>query len=82
MVPSKRALAGRWRSSALAGFSQQAGHRPRAARGRRRLPGRAQFEVVVQKNVMIPMRDGVRLAADLYRPARDGKEAPGASRHS
>ena len=27
----------------------------------------------LQKNVMIPMRDGVSLAADLYRPGRDGK---------
>ena len=37
----------------------------------------AQFGVVVEKNVMIPMRDGVRLAADVYRPARDGKPAAG-----
>ncbi len=36
-----------------------------------------EFGVVVEKNVMIPMRDGVRLAADIYRPARDGKPAPG-----
>ena len=27
----------------------------------------------VEKNVMVPMRDGVRLATDLYFPARDGK---------
>ena len=26
---------------------------------------------------MIPMRDGVQLAADIYRPARDGKPAAG-----
>ncbi len=37
----------------------------------------AEFGVVVEKNVMIPMRDGVRLAADIYRPARDGTPAPG-----
>jgi putative CocE/NonD family hydrolase len=36
-----------------------------------------EFGVVVEKNVMIPMHDGVRLAADIYRPARDGKPAPG-----
>jgi putative CocE/NonD family hydrolase len=36
-----------------------------------------QHEVVVQKNVTIPMRDGVRLAADLYRPARDGRKVAG-----
>ncbi len=38
-----------------------------------RLPN---FEAVVQKNVMISMRDGVSLAADLYRPGHDGKPAP------
>lgn len=27
------------------------------------------MDIVVQKNVFVPMRDGVRLAADLYRPA-------------
>jgi putative CocE/NonD family hydrolase len=27
---------------------------------------------VVEKNVMVPMRDGVRLATDIYRPARAG----------
>ena len=37
----------------------------------------AEFGVVVEKNVIIPMRDGVRLAADVYRPARDGKPATG-----
>ncbi len=36
-----------------------------------------EFGVVVEKNLMIPVRDGVKLAADLYRPARDGKPAPG-----
>jgi len=33
--------------------------------------------MVVDKNVMIPMPDGVRLAADIYRPGRDGKPTPG-----
>src|SRR5262245_64180507 len=37
----------------------------------------AEYAVVVERNVMIPMRDGVRLAADLYRPARDGKALSG-----
>jgi hypothetical protein len=32
---------------------------------------------VVEKNVMVPMRDGVRLAADLYFPARDGVRMEG-----
>jgi len=30
-------------------------------------------DVVVERNVMIPMRDGVRLATDVYRPAVDGR---------
>ncbi len=30
------------------------------------------FDVVVQRDLMASMRDGVRLAADLYRPAREG----------
>ncbi len=34
---------------------------------------REEYEVAVMKDVMIPMRDGVRLAADIYRPVRDGK---------
>ncbi len=37
----------------------------------------AEFEVAVEKDVKIAMRDGVRLAADVYRPARDGKPAEG-----
>jgi putative CocE/NonD family hydrolase len=34
-------------------------------------------EVLVQKNVMIAVRDGTRLAADIYLPARDGAALPG-----
>ena len=34
--------------------------------------------VVVSRNIMIPMRDGKRLATDIYRPALDnGDPAPG-----
>lgn len=32
-----------------------------------------EFDVVVQQDVMVVMRDGVRLATDIYYPARDGK---------
>jgi len=28
--------------------------------------------VLVEKNVMVPMRDGVKLAADVYRPSKEG----------
>jgi putative CocE/NonD family hydrolase len=34
-------------------------------------------EVSVEKNVMIEMRDGVRLAADVYLPAKNGAALPG-----
>jgi predicted acyl esterase len=30
-------------------------------------------DVVVQRNVMVRMRDGVQLATDVYRPAVDGR---------
>jgi uncharacterized protein len=37
----------------------------------------AEFGVSVETNVMVSMRDGVKLAADIYHPARDGKPAEG-----
>ena len=39
--------------------------------------GETRYEVVVAKNVMVPMRDGVRMATDIYRPARGGEAEPG-----
>ncbi len=35
-------------------------------------PGTEAYEVAVERDVMIPVRDGVRLATDIYRPARAG----------
>ena len=35
----------------------------------------AQYQVTTRTNVMVPMRDGVKLATDLYLPARDGSVA-------
>ena len=35
------------------------------------------YGIVVAKDVMIPMRDGIRLATDVYRPARDGEALEG-----
>ncbi|HEY2942200.1 MAG TPA: CocE/NonD family hydrolase [Vicinamibacteria bacterium] len=35
------------------------------------------YGIVVLKDVMVPMRDGVRLATDVHLPARDGVAAPG-----
>jgi putative CocE/NonD family hydrolase len=34
-------------------------------------------DVVVRKDVLVPVRDGTRLALDLYLPARDGKPVEG-----
>jgi putative CocE/NonD family hydrolase len=45
---------------------------PPAARSRG-----GEFEVAIEKNVVIAARDGVKLAADIYRPARDGKAVDG-----
>jgi putative CocE/NonD family hydrolase len=36
-----------------------------------------EFDVVVEKNVKVPMRDDIRLATDIYRPAVDGNPAQG-----
>ena len=35
-------------------------------------------EFVLEQDVMVPMRDGVRLATDIYRPARDDKPSDAA----
>jgi putative CocE/NonD family hydrolase len=35
------------------------------------------YEVSLTSDVMVPMRDGVKLAMDIYRPARDGKPLAG-----
>jgi uncharacterized protein len=37
----------------------------------------AQFEALLESNVRVPMRDGVRLATDIYHPARAGRAVPG-----
>lgn len=37
----------------------------------------AEFGMVVEKNITITARDGTKLAADVYRPARDGKPVEG-----
>jgi uncharacterized protein len=39
--------------------------------------GPGPYEVVVTKNVMVAMRDGVKLASDLYLPAKNGQAAEG-----
>ena len=36
-------------------------------------PSRPDLDVHLTENVMVPMRDGIRMATDIYRPARDGR---------
>jgi putative CocE/NonD family hydrolase len=37
------------------------------------LLSRPEYEIVIDKNAQVPMRDGVYLATDIYRPAVDGR---------
>jgi hypothetical protein len=39
--------------------------------------GSGAYGIVVSKDVMVPMRDGILLATDLHRPGRDGELVPG-----
>jgi putative CocE/NonD family hydrolase len=31
------------------------------------------MSMVIEENIMVPMRDGVKLATDVYRPAQEGQ---------
>jgi predicted acyl esterase len=46
--------------------------------GRERQGSAHSFEVVVERDVMVAMRDGVRLATEIYRLACGGAPAPAA----
>jgi putative CocE/NonD family hydrolase len=37
----------------------------------------SEYDVVIEKDIMVSVHDGTRLAVDLYRPARDGKAVEG-----
>ncbi len=37
----------------------------------------ATYDVLIERDIMVPMRDGVHLATHVYFPARDGKRIPG-----
>jgi putative CocE/NonD family hydrolase len=47
------------------------------ARTARDESGTAPYGIVVSKDVMVAMRDGIHLATDLHRPGRDGDLVPG-----
>jgi predicted acyl esterase len=36
-------------------------------------PAHPEFDVDLTENVPVPMRNGVHMATDIYRPARDGR---------
>ncbi len=42
------------------------------------MPSEMPSEIIVERDVMVAMRDGIKLACDVYRPARDGGAGPGA----
>ncbi len=41
-------------------------------------PDQPLYDILLEKDVMVPMRDGLHLACDIYRPARDGRLIEGA----
>ena len=41
------------------------------------LKSEQEYDLIVEADVMVPMRDGVRLATDIYFPGKDGARAPG-----
>jgi putative CocE/NonD family hydrolase len=50
---------------------------PWCASGQAPAKDEAALDVVVEKNIKVAVRDGVKLALDLYLPAKDGKALPG-----
>jgi uncharacterized protein len=55
--------------------AQQAGTEAELVARRWRIENELQAEAIVERKIMMPMRDGVRLATDVYRP-KDGRPAP------
>ena len=51
--------------------------RPGGIYSQQAAPGPPSYGIVVSKNVMVTMRDGVQLATDIYLPAINGAPAPG-----
>jgi putative CocE/NonD family hydrolase len=41
------------------------------------IPSAARYDVIIKKDIRVPMRDSTRLALDLYLPAEDGQPVPG-----
>jgi putative CocE/NonD family hydrolase len=66
MTPTRRGVSG-W----IAAVAALASGRPAAA------TTEGEYEAALTADIMVPMRDGVRLATDVYRPAKDGKPLSG-----
>jgi putative CocE/NonD family hydrolase len=64
-APTRRGLAG-WIAAGAA-----------LGRGHAKAEPEASFDMALTSDLMVRMRDGVRLATDVYRPARDGKPLSG-----
>jgi uncharacterized protein len=58
-----------------------AGMAPEQQAQRWQLEKELQSIAVVERKVMVPMRDGVRLATDVYRPRGTGRSRRSSSRH-
>ncbi|MEX2282265.1 MAG: CocE/NonD family hydrolase [Gemmatimonadota bacterium] len=60
-------------SPAAPGIAQQAGSNAQLQAERWRVENELQSTAIVERKVMLPMRDGVRLATDIYRPKTGAK---------
>jgi len=71
------ALASGWQAGTTIAFAQQrAGLSPEQATRRWDTEKQLESIAVIERKVMMPMRDGVRLATDIYRPKDTSKKVP------
>ncbi len=62
---------------AAAGLAQRGGARdPQLVVERNRIEGELEARAVIDRKVMVPMRDGKRMATDIYRPKDTSKKYP------
>ena len=61
----------------VAGFAQRGGTRdPQVVAARNKTEAELQSLAVVERKVMVPMRDGKRMATDIYRPKDASRKYP------
>src|SRR5438093_2168322 len=78
-TPNLRCAAAAWLLTVAASMSSQQMPPAAATNTTQSIP---KYEIVVFKDVMVPMRDGVRLACNIYRPALNGKQSRGSFQSS